>query len=285
MSKSADEQGRLYVVATPIGNLEDITTRARRILSSVSYIAAEDTRHTGSLLQHLGVDTPTRSYHDHNEAQVTQKIIADIRKGADIAIVSDAGTPQISDPGFRLVEQAFAGGIEVIPVPGASALSAALSVSGVATSRFVFEGFLPSKKGQRLKALHLIANEPRSMVFYEAPHRILRMLEDMVETLGSDRKITIFRELTKIHEQIFLGSIGAATQALEDGSIPSKGEFVVIVEGNQKEGALADMESEHVMRELIRELPASKAAEIGARLTGEPRKRLYQVALRLKNKL
>ena len=285
MSKSADEQGRLYVVATPIGNLEDITTRARRILSSVFYIAAEDTRHTGSLLQHLGVDTPTRSYHDHNEAQVTQKIITDIRKGADIAVVSDAGTPQISDPGFRLVEQALAGGIDVIPVPGASALSAALSVSGVATSRFVFEGFLPSKKGQRLKALHLITNEPRSMVFYEAPHRILGMLEDMVETLGGDRKITIFRELTKIHEQIFLGSLGAATQAVEDGSIPSKGEFVVIVEGNQKEGALADMESEHVMRELIRELPASKAAEIGTRLTGEPRKRLYQVALRLKNKL
>ena len=282
MSKSSGRLGSLYVVATPIGNLEDITARARKILANVSYIAAEDTRHTGRLLQHLGIDKPTRSYHDHNEAQVTRKIIADLRKGEDVAIVSDAGTPQISDPGYLLIEQALASNIVVIPIPGASALSAALSVSGVATSSFVFEGFLPSKKTQRRKSLRLLTNELRSIVFYEAPHRILGMLGDMAQTFGTDRKMTIARELTKIHEQVFLGTLGTAIQALENGSILRKGEFVVIVEGNQKEGALADMEAERVMRELIRELPASKAADIGARLIGRPRKQLYQVALELK---
>ena len=282
MSKSSVQLGSLYVVATPIGNLDDITVRARKVLASVSYIAAEDTRHTGRLLQHLGIDKPTRSYHDHNEAEITRKIIADLGKGEDVAIVSDAGTPQISDPGYRLIEQALASNIFVIPIPGASALSAALSVSGVAISSFVFEGFLPSKKGQRLKSLGLLTNEPRSIVFYEAPHRILGMLGDMAEAFGSDRKMTIARELTKIHEQVFLGTLGTVIQALENGIIPSKGEFVVIVEGNQKEGALADLEAERVMRELIRELPASKAAEIGARLIGRPRKQLYQVALELK---
>ena len=282
MSKSSVQLGSLYVVATPIGNLDDITVRARKILASVSYIAAEDTRHTGRLLQHLGIDKRTRSYHDHNEAEITRKIIADLRKGEDVAIVSDAGTPQISDPGYRLIEQALASNIFVIPIPGASALSAALSVSGVAISSFVFEGFLPSKKGQRLKSLGLLTNEPRSIVFYEAPHRILEMLGDMAEAFGGDRKMTIARELTKIHEQVFLGTLGTAIQALENGAIPSKGEFVVIVEGNQKKGALADLEAERVMRELIRELPASKAADIGARLIGRPRKQLYQVALELK---
>ena len=199
-----------------------------------------------------------------------------------MAIVSDAGTPQISDPGYRLIEQALASNIVVIPIPGASALSAALSVSGVAISSFVFEGFLPSKKGQRLKRLGLLTNEPRSIVVYEAPHRILGMLGDMAEAFGKDRKMTIARELTKIHEQVFLGTLGTVIQALENEAIPSKGEFVVIVEGNQKEGALADLEAERVMRELIRELPASKAADIGARLIGRPRKQLYQGAVKLK---
>jgi 16S rRNA (cytidine1402-2'-O)-methyltransferase len=282
LSKSSVQLGSLYVVATPIGNLDDITVRARKVLANVSYIAAEDTRHTGRLLQHLGIDKPTRSYHDHNEAEITRKIIADLRKGEDVAIVSDAGTPQISDPGYRLIEQALASNIVVIPIPGASALSAALSVSGVAISSFVFEGFLPSKKGQRLKRLGLLTNEPRSIVVYEAPHRILGMLGDMAEAFGKDRKMTIARELTKIHEQVFLGTLGTVIQALENEAIPSKGEFVVIVEGNQKEGALADLEAERVMRELIRELPASKAADIGARLIGRPRKQLYQVALELK---
>ena len=282
MSKSSVQLGSLYVVATPIGNLDDITVRARKVLANVSYIAAEDTRHTGRLLQHLGIDKPTRSYHDHNEAEITRKIIADLRKGEDVAIVSDAGTPQISDPGYRLIEQALASNIVVIPIPGASALSAALSVSGVAISSFVFEGFLPSKKGQRLKRLGLLTNEPRSIVVYEAPHRILGMLGDMAEAFGKDRKMTIARELTKIHEQVFLGTLGTVIQALENEAIPSKGEFVVIVEGNQKKGALADLEAERVMRELIRELPASKAADIGARLIGRPRKQLYQVALELK---
>ena len=282
MSKSSVQLGSLYVVATPIGNLDDITVRARKVLANVSYIAAEDTRHTGRLLQHLGIDKPTRSYHDHNEAEITRKIIADLRKGEDVAIVSDAGTPQISDPGYRLIEQALASNIVVIPIPGASALSAALSVSGVAISSFVFEGFLPSKKGQRLKRLGLLTNEPRSIVVYEAPHRILGMLGDMAEAFGKDRKMTIARELTKIHEQVFLGTLGTVIQALENEAIPSKGEFVVIVEGNQKKGALADFEAERVMRELIRELPASKAADIGARLIGRPRKQLYQVALELK---
>lgn len=284
VSDSRDKTGTLYIVATPIGNLDDISARACHILSSVAYIAAEDTRHTGSLLQHLGIDTRLRAYHDHNEVSQSEKIVADLKKGKDIAIVSDAGTPQISDPGYRVVKLALTEGMKVVPIPGASALSAALSVSGVAVSSFTFEGFLPAKEQQRRKVLMKLAHESRTMVFYETPHRIAAVLSDMQQILGTDRQLSIARELTKIHEQIFFGSIASAVQALEEGAITSKGEFVIIVEGAAESAVLIDPDIEKIVQTLINELPASRAADVAAKLTGESRKSLYQVAVSLKKK-
>lgn len=282
VSEMRDNAGSLYVVATPIGNLDDISTRACRVLSSVAYIAAEDTRHTGSLLRHLGIDTPMRAYHDHNEVAQSEKIVADLKNGKEVAIVSDAGTPQISDPGYRVVRLALSEGLIVVPIPGASALSSALSVSGVAASRFTFEGFLPAKEQQRQKALMKLSHETRTMVFYEAPHRIAVVINDMQRTFGGDRQLSIARELTKIHEQIFFGSITSAVQALSEGVIPSKGEFVIIVEGASESAVLIDPGLEKVMQTLINELPASRAADVASKLTGESRKSLYEIAVSFK---
>ena len=283
MSEVRDKGGALYVVATPIGNLDDISARACRILSSVAYIAAEDTRHTGSLLRHLGIDTPMRAYHDHNEASQSEKIVADLKNGKEVAVVSDAGTPQISDPGYRLVKLALMEGLIVVPIPGASAIISALSASGVAASRFTFEGFLPAKEQQRQKALVKLCHETRTMVFYEAPHRVAVVVNDMQRILGGDRQLSIARELTKIHEQIFFGSITDAIQALSQGAIPAKGEFVIIVEGASESAVLVDADIEKVMQTLINELPASRAADVASKLTGESRKSLYEIAVSLKN--
>ena len=283
VSKGIEHQGKLYVVATPIGNLDDITIRAKRVLSNVSYIAAEDTRHTSTLLRHLDINTPTRAYHDHNEVSASEKILVDLEGGYDVALVSDAGTPQVSDPGYRLVKLALDRGVVVVPIPGASALSATLSVSGVANHRFLFEGFLPTRKLQRRNLLNQLAREPRSIVLYEAPHRVAASLADMWAVFGGDRQLTIARELTKIHEQVYVGSIQSAVNAVATGEIPCRGEFVIMVEGLGDSPVLANLDSETVMRELLRELPASKAADVAARLTGESRKSLHQVAVSLKD--
>ncbi len=272
--------GKLYIVATPIGNLDDMTVRAREVLSDVAFIAAEDTRHTGILLGHLGLDTPMRRYHDFNEEPAAVQILDAIEGGSDVALVSDAGTPQISDPGYRLVRLALQRNVEVVPIPGASALAASLSVSGIPCNRFVFEGFLPSKQRQRHTALAALSRERRSIVFYEAPHRVKAMLQDMADTFG-DREIMLARELTKMHEQLFMGGIDAALQALDSGEIPSRGEFVIMVTG-AGDVPLVNAGHEDLMRELSRELPPAKAADIAARLTGEPRKVMYQLALTLK---
>lgn len=285
MSTNLKASGDLYVVATPIGNLEDISTRAVRILSTVHYIAAEDTRRTQGLLRHIGTETRTRAYHSHNEKSVSKTILADLKNGKDIALVSDAGTPQISDPGFYLIKQAFSSGIRVIPIPGPSALSAAISVSSVPTTTFLFEGFLPSKGNKLQETLEKLAREEHTLVIYEAPHRIQSLLELMSLTMGRNRRLTLARELTKLHEQIYYGTLASILEDFENNMIPCRGEFVIVLEGKKDKALLVDTEVEHVMRELIRELPISKAADIASRLLGQSRNSLYKCGLELKNKL
>jgi 16S rRNA (cytidine1402-2'-O)-methyltransferase len=219
--------GRLYVVSTPIGNLEDMTYRAVRILREVDWIACEDTRTTGHLLRHFDISTPTISYHDHNEATRAPELFERLRNGENGALVSDAGTPLLSDPGFRIVRGLMVAGIRVEPVPGASAVLAALVASGLPCDQFHFGGFLPPKQGQRLRALEALAGEPATLIFYEAPHRILETLADVAQTFGS-RDIAVARELTKIHEEVLRGMAAEILKTLEarDGV---RGEFVVLI--------------------------------------------------------
>ena len=217
--------GTLYIVATPIGNLEDITLRAIRILKEADVIAAEDTRHTQKLLNKFDIHTPLTSYHDHNKEEKAPVLVSRLLEGKNVALVSDAGTPGISDPGYFLINLAIDQKIPVVPIPGATAAIAALSVSGLPTDRFVFEGFLPSKHTARLKRLEELAKEERTIIFYEAPHRILQTLEDMHTVLG-DRKAVLTRELTKVHEQIIRAALSEVKKQLEAGSM--KGEFTII---------------------------------------------------------
>lgn len=220
--------GTLYIVATPIGNLEDITLRAVRTLKEVDLIAAEDTRHTRLLLDHFDIRTPLTSYHEHNEKTKARQLIERLDRGERIALVSDAGTPAISDPGYRLVVEAVAAGVPVTPVPGVSALTAVLSASGVPTNRFVFDGFLPAKKNQRRARLQLLRSETRTLVFYEAPHRLRESLEDLCGILG-DREVVLAREVTKVHEEFWRGRLSDALR--EFSRRKAMGEFTLVVKG------------------------------------------------------
>ena len=220
--------GVLYIVPTPIGNLEDITLRALRVLKEVDLIAAEDTRHTQHLLKHFGIKTALTSYHEHNEKEKADQLIERIVNGANIALVSDAGTPAIADPGFRLVAAAIKAGVNIVPLPGAAAVIAALSASGLPTDRFVFVGFLPAKKSARMAKLNGLREENATMVFYEAPHRLLDTLEDLRRLLG-DRQIAVARELSKVHEQFLRGTIGEVLHELATSDI--KGEITVVLHG------------------------------------------------------
>lgn len=220
----------LYVVATPIGNLEDITLRALRVLREVDLIAAEDTRHTRKLLARYDIDTPVTSYHENNERTKADALARRLEAGESIALVSDAGTPTISDPGYHLIRAAAGKGVPVTPVPGVSAAVAALSVSGLATDRFVFQGFLPARQSRRREALRQLQGEERTLVFYEAPHRIRESLTDMREVLG-DREALVGRELTKVHEELRRGTLSRLAAGLEEA--PARGEFVVVVAGCQ----------------------------------------------------
>ncbi len=272
----------LYVVATPIGNLEDLTTRAARVLREVDVIAAEDTRHTAKLLSANAIQTPVVACHDHNEAEVAGTLVQRLVRGEQVALVSDAGTPLLSDPGYRLVRAALDAGVRVVPVPGASALTAALSVAGLPTDRFCFEGFLSAKQAQRVRQLEALAREPRTIVLYEAPHRIQALVQDVVTTLGGAREISIARELTKQYEQVWSGTASAAADALADGSIPQKGEFVVLIGGAPRSDDGVTEDDRRAMSLLLQELPPGKAAALGAELLGKPRKVLYDIALQLK---
>ncbi|AZR74420.1 16S rRNA (cytidine(1402)-2'-O)-methyltransferase [Anoxybacter fermentans] len=230
--------GKLYLVGTPIGNLEDITYRAVRILREVDLIAAEDTRHTRKLLEYFDIKTPTTSYHEHNEIKKGPQLIEKILKGSSIALVTDAGMPGISDPGYRLVLMAWEANVEVIPIPGPTALITALVTSGLETDRFTFEGFLPRKKNQRKKKLQELIKEPRTMVFYEAPHRLIETLEDLKEVMGESRMVMVARELTKKHEEKVRGTVKEVLAKFKQDS--PKGEIVLVVAGSN----LAELKEE-----------------------------------------
>jgi 16S rRNA (cytidine1402-2'-O)-methyltransferase len=269
------DEARLYVVATPIGNLEDITLRALDILASVDLIAAEDTRHTRVLLSRHGLKKPMLALQEHNEAHRAPQLVDRLLGGESVALVSDAGTPLLSDPGFRLVSLAAASGIQVVTVPGPSSITAALSISGLPTDRFTFEGFLPSKPAARRNTLEALKSEPRTLVFFESSHRIEESLSDMAQTLGGERAMAVCRELTKQFETVLRGSIAEVTRRIGSDPNQRKGEFVLIVAGSEERGEEKFSEALGLARFLKEYLPASKAARIAAKLHGVSRRDLY----------
>ena len=278
-SMTERNQGVLYVVATPIGNLEDFSLRAQRILAEVELIAAEDTRHTAVLLNHFGIRTPMTALHDHNETQRTPALVEKLLAGDSLALVSDAGTPLISDPGFNLVRAARAAGIRVIPIPGACALIATLSVSGLPTDRFVFEGFLPPKTAARRLRLQQLQSETRTLVFYEAVHRLTESLSDMLRVFGGERQAVIARELTKLHESVRQDTLAALLTWADSDSHAQKGEVVVLVAGLAAKNTA--IETDKILTVLLEELPVKQAAALAARLTGGKRNAIYQRALEI----
>jgi len=279
----AAETGILYVVATPIGNLQDISARAVTTLKQVSRIAAEDTRHSRKLLSQCGIHTPLLALHEHNEAEVSVALLVRLRSGYDLAVICDAGTPLISDPGFRLVRMAREAGIRVVPVPGPSAAITALSASGLPTDRFVFEGFLPARQTARRRRLQMLLDEPRTLVFYESSHRISECLRDMGEALGADRQAVVARELTKTFETIQGGTLAELLDWISADANRQRGEFVVLVRGMPEgEHSRIDAEGERVLAVLHAELPLRQAASLAARITGLSRNRLYAYGLAIK---
>lgn len=277
-------QGVLYVVATPIGNVGDLSPRARETLAGVDLIAAEDTRHTGQLLRRIGIDRPLQSLHEHNEHERVAGIVQRLRDGARIALVTDAGTPLVSDPGFLLVRAARAHGIAVVPVPGPCAAIAALSVAGIATDRFVFEGFLPARRSERRERLAALATEARTLVFYEAPHRVHALLADLADCFGADREAAIARELTKAHETHYSGTLGELVSRLAGDEDLARGELVLVVAGRAAAPAAEADDTaalDRVLGPLLRELPVSRAADLAAEISGAKRNRAYARALEL----
>ena len=273
--------GVLYVVATPIGNLEDISARALSVLKQVALVAAEDTRHSGTLLSHFGIRAELISLHDHNEAERAPLLVTRLEAGESVALISDAGTPLISDPGFELVRAARAAGITVTPVPGASALIAALSVSGLPTDRFVFEGFLPAKPAARRERLAALAAETRTLVFYESVHRLKESLADMAAAFGAARPAVLARELTKLHEQVRDGALQTLVEWAGSDPVAGKGELVLMVAGAAAADTALDAEAERVLKTLLRELPVKQAAALAAEITGLNKNPLYERALEL----
>jgi 16S rRNA (cytidine1402-2'-O)-methyltransferase len=279
----SNELGTLYVVATPIGNLEDISYRAVTILKAVDLIAAEDTRHSAKLLNHYTIGTPKLSLHEYNEIERTEQLIARLQAGQSIALISDAGTPLISDPGYRLVSGARAAGIRVAPIPGACAATAALSVAGLPTERFSFEGFLPPKSAARKRRLETLAQEPRTLVFYESAHRIISSLSDMRDYFGGSRRGAIARELTKVFETVKTDNLGALFDWTVANKNSQRGEFVVLVEGAafaKERGCERDLKN--VLSTLLTELPLKTSIRLAAAITHQPKNRLYDLALTLK---
>jgi len=277
------------VVATPIGNLGDLSPRARAVLSACALIAAEDTRHTGALLKHFDIHTPMVSLHEHNELQRTPELVLRLQSGAEIALVSDAGTPGISDPGFDLVRACAAGGLDIIAIPGPCALVAALSIAALPTDRFCFEGFLPARRAARRARLDALAEEPRTLVFYESPHRVQEMLKDCVAAFGPQRPAAVAREITKLHETLYRGSL--AQLALRAGAEAdfARGETVLVVAGAAPErGDAAGGADGHggaldrVLKPLLAELPLKQAAHLAAQISAVRENEAYKRALQLK---
>ena len=276
------EAGVLYIVATPIGNLGDLSPRGVDILRQVDRIAAEDTRHSAGLLRHFSITTPLFSLHEHNERERSGLLIEQLQAGKSIALISDAGTPLISDPGYVLVRDAQLAGLKVVPIPGPSALIAALSASGLPTDRFCFEGFLPAKSGNRRKQLESLRDEPRTLMFYESPHRIVESLADMVAILGAEREAVLARELTKTFETIRHASLGELQEWVLQDANQQKGEFVVLLHGAPAVAEEDDREGQRIAEMLAEELPLKQAAALAARISGGRKNSLYQHLLEKK---
>lgn len=272
---AAIKPGTLYVVATPIGNLGDIGQRARDVLAAVDVICAEDTRHTQALLSALGIDKPLLALHEHNEADVAGKLTAQLRAGQALALVSDAGTPLVSDPGYRLVREVRAAGLVVSPVPGACAAIAALSIAGIPSDRFCFEGFLPAKAAARRERLQALARESRTLVFYESSHRIEESLQDFVAVFGGDREAVLARELTKLFETVLGDTLAAILERVRGDDNQRKGEFVLIMRGCVDDQAAVLAEGKRLYAKLAEHMKPSQAAKLAAELSGAPRKALY----------
>jgi 16S rRNA (cytidine1402-2'-O)-methyltransferase len=276
--------GVLFLVATPIGNLGDLGPRARDLLRDAELLLAEDTRHTAHLLHACGITRPAgslESFHEHNERERVSRVLERLRAGARVALVSDAGTPLVSDPGAPLVRAAIESGIEVVAVPGPCAIIAALSTSGLPSDRFAFEGFLPARSSARRKALEPLACEPRTLVFYEAPHRLQETLGDLARVFGGDRPASVAREITKRFESTYRGTLSDLVLRAEQDADMNRGEIVIVVQGAPDAEAQDRGDADRVLRALLEEMPVSQAARLAAKLTGRPRKELYDRALAL----
>ena len=277
------KQGQLYVVATPIGNLADMTHRAVTLLQAVDVIAAEDTRHSAPLLAHYGITTQMTALHEHNEVHKAGQLVEQMLSGLDVALISDAGTPLLSDPGYRLVDAAHTAGIDVVPLPGACAAIAGLSASGLPCDHFIFEGFLPAKKSKRQKCLMDLAAEDKTLVLYESVHRIRDCLDDLLEVFGPDRVMTMARELTKTYETIHRGTIQAVRDEVYAHPAKVKGEFVLMVAKAPKQVAAMTPEQHRLLGLLLEELSPSKAAHVVAKFTGQKRESVYAAAMAIKS--
>ena len=274
--------GTLFIVATPIGNLDDITFRAFEVLKSVDFVLAEDTRHSKKLLSHLDISKPIRAFHEHNEREKTKAIISEIYSGKSIALISDAGTPLISDPGYFLVAQAKKEGLKVVPIPGPTALITALSASGLASDSFTFLGFLPSKKTARVKLLIGLVGRTETIIFYESPKRVLATLTDMQTIFGDSREVCLAKELTKAFETIHTGSIPNLIEYLTIDQNHQKGEFVILISATNKiDLAEAEIQLDSLLPILCAEMGTSKAAKIAAKITGIDKKKCYKRAMDL----
>lgn len=282
---SGTAAGTLYIVATPIGNLDDLSPRAVAVLAAADVVAAEDTRHSGRLLQHLGLSKRMLALHDHNERDRAGGLLDELGKGRNVALISDAGTPLISDPGYVLVREARARGLQVTPVPGPCALITALSAAGLPTDRFLFVGFLPAKRTGRRTALEQLSRETATLVFYESPHRILDAVADIAAVLGESRELVLGRELTKTFETFYSGTVAEVLATLEADPHGTKGEFVVMIRGAEPaaDGESAEtLDVDRLIKLLLPELPVKKVAKLVAELSGRPKNELYQRALELK---
>jgi 16S rRNA (cytidine1402-2'-O)-methyltransferase len=278
-------KGTLYVVATPIGNLEDITYRAVRVLKEADLIACEDTRHTAKLLQHYGIDKPTVSYHEHNEATRAEELVEKLEQGLSVAQVSDAGMPGISDPGYRVIKLAIERGMQVVPVPGASALITALAAGGLPTDSFEFQGFLPAKSGQRRTMLESFRDSQNTIVVYEAPHRVAESMKDIVEILGAQRPVVLARELTKVHEEFIRGSASAVWARVQEHE--PKGEITLLIGKSEKEMSTLPkkdlaMRLEEIMRE--KQLDENAALKVLAKALGVSKSEAYRELQRVRRK-
>ena len=278
----SNHSGHLYVIATPIGNLEDLGQRAANVLADVDFILAEDTRHSGKLLKRTGISSHIIAYHEHNESEVLPEIIKRLKAGEKAGLITDAGTPLISDPGYSLVVAAHENGISVIPIPGPSAVISALSVAGLATDKFIFEGYLPARKIARQKYLQTMTNETRTIVFFEVPHRIMQSLDDLIVCFGKHRKAALAKELTKVHEMVYRNTLSTIRDWLMADKSRQKGEFVVLVAGAEKD-SFDLSEATRTLKILLESLPVREAVPVAAKLLRGRKNDLYKLALKLRD--